>query len=372
MSLRRKAVSGVKWTFASQISRQVIQFVSTAILARLLAPSDYGLLAMALVVVGIIELFRDLGTSAALIQRREISSDCLSSLFWLNAFIGLVAALLLWVFSSTIASIYREPQLELLLQVLAPIFVVSGVGQVQRALLEKNLKFNQLAWIEIWSYLGGTILAVGMAVVGYGVWSLVLQSIGAAVIATVLLLTASSWQPSLCFRLTEIRSIAHYSLPLAGFNFFNYLSRNADYMLVGRFLGPVDLGYYTLAYRLMLYPLQTVSFAISRVMFPVFSEIQDEDVRFRKVYLILCASIAVITFPMMGGLMAVCDLFALTMFGSQWAPVVPLILILAPVGCFSRLEQPLGTFTKPRDEPIYSYDGAFSLARCPFWLSSLD
>ena len=93
MSLRRKAVSGVKWTFASQISRQVIQFVSTAILARLLAPSDYGLLAMALVVVGIIELFRDLGTSAALIQRKEISSDCLSSLFWLNAFVGLVAAL---------------------------------------------------------------------------------------------------------------------------------------------------------------------------------------------------------------------------------------------------------------------------------------
>jgi PST family polysaccharide transporter len=110
-------------------------------------------------------------------------------------------------------------------------------------------------------------------------------------------------------------------------------------MIIGRFLGPVDLGYYTLAYRLMLYPLQTVSSAIGRVMFPVFSEIQEEEARFRKVYVSLCASIAVITFPMMGGLVAVCDFFVLTVFGQQWTPVVPLLLILAPVG----LLQSIGT-----------------------------
>lgn len=339
MSLRRKAVSSVKWTFASQIGRQVIQFISTAVLARLLAPSDYGLLAMALVVIGIIELFRDLGSSAALIQRKEISSVYLSSLFWFNVLIGLATTLLLWVLSPTIANLYREPRLERLLQVFAPIFFVSGVGQVQRALLEKNLVFDQLAKIEVWSYLVGAVLAVGMAIAGYGVWSLVFQSMGAAMVGTLLLLISSHWRPLLCFSWREVRSAAHYSLPLTGFNFFNFLSRNADYMIIGRFLGPVDLGYYTLAYRLMLYPLQTVSSAIGRVMFPVFSEIQEEEARFRKVYVSLCASIAVITFPMMGGLVAVCDFFVLTVFGQQWTPVVPLLLILAPVG----LLQSIGT-----------------------------
>lgn len=339
MSLRRKTVSSVKWTFASQIGRQGIHFISTAVLARLLAPGDYGLLAMALVVIGIIELFRDLGSSAALIQRKEISSVHLSSLFWFNVLIGLATTLLLWLLSPIIANLYREPRLERLLQVFAPIFLVSGVAQVQRALLEKNLIFDQLAKIEVCSYLVGAVLAIGMAQAGYGVWSLVFQSMGTAMVATLLLLISSRWRPLLSFSWREVRSAAHYSLPLTGFNFFNFLSRNADYMIIGRFLGPVDLGYYTVAYKLMLYPLQTVSSAIGRVMFPVFSEIQEEEARFRKVYVSLCASIAVITFPTMGGLIAVCDFFVLTVFGQQWTPVVPLLLILGPVG----LLQSIGT-----------------------------
>lgn len=327
----------------------------------MLAPSDYGLLAMALVVIGILELFRDLGTSAALIQRKEISSDYLSSLFWFNVVLGLVTTLLLWTLSPTVADIYREPRLERLLQVFAPIFLISGIGQVQRALLERNLGFNHLAKIETWSYLAGTILAVSMATAGYGVWSLVFQSMGTAMVATLLLLTSTGWEPSLCFNWREIRSVAHYSLPLAGFNFFNFLSRNTDYMLIGRFLGPADLGYYTLAYRLMLYPLQTVSSAIGRVMFPVFSEIQEEEARFRKVYVVLCASIAVITFPMMGGLMAVCDVLVLTVFGPQWTAVVPLLLILAPVGLIQSIGTTVGNIyqAKGRTDLLLSW-GVFS------------
>ena len=316
-----------------------MQWVTIIILARLLSPSDFGLIGMVMVVIGFVGLFKDLGTSAAVIQRKGVSEELLSSIFWVNVAFGVLAMVVLFVLSPLAASLYHEPRLTPLLGVLSLTVFISGLSVLQQAILERDLAFHTLAKVEISAIACGSVVAVGLAMLGAGVWSLVYQSLTVTLVTTVLLWVSSAWRPKMIFCWTEVKLVSSYSLNLTGFNIFNYFARNADYLLIGRFLGAQDLGYYTLAYRIMLYPLQSISAVIGRVMFPVYSQIQDDDVMFRRVYLNVAGGIALITFPMMLGLMALSGPFVLTAFGSQWRPVVLLLMIFAPVG----LAQSIGT-----------------------------
>ena len=337
--------------------------------ARLLSPSDYGLLTMALVVTGMIDLFRDLGTSAALVHRKEVSDSMLSSLFWFNTAIGLGSTVLLWLLSPVFSKFYQEPRLELLLRVLAPTFFISGLGQVQRTLMEKDLGFGRLAKVEISSSALASIVGIGLALAGAGVWSLVFQSLTTATAAAAILFLSLSWKPSWEFRWKEIKSLGYYSLQLTGFNLFNFLSRNADYLLVGCFLGARDLGYYTMAYRVMLYPLQNVSQVIGRVIFPVFSQVQEDEARLRRGYLTVAGSIALVSFPMMTGLMVASDILVPVVFGPEWEPVIPLITILALIGLVQSVGTTVGSIyqAKGRTDLMLRW-GLFSgcLAVCAF------
>ena len=290
-------------------------------LARLLAPSDFGLLTMSAVGIAFADLLGDLGTSSAVIQRKEPSQSLLSSIFWFNLGIGLFSASALFALSPLVASYYREQRISSILKLLALVLPISAAGTVQRSFLERDLAFRKLATVEAGSAVLASTVGIVMALQGYGVWSLVMQTLVAGGATTTLLWFATCWKPSLIFDWAAMGSIQGYSLNLAGFNIFNFLSRNADYLLIGRFLGTQNLGYYSLAYRIMFYPLQNISAVIGRVMFPVFAQVQDDDARFRRAYLGAAGSIAVITFPMMAGIFAVCDYFVLTVFsGSSGRP----------------------------------------------------
>ncbi|NEO43868.1 MAG: MOP flippase family protein [Moorea sp. SIO4A3] len=343
MSLKQQAVSGVKWSTVSQVGRQVMQFVTAAILARLLSPSDFGLVGMATIVIGFIGLFKDLGTSAAVIHRKNVSNSLLSSIFWVNVIFGILSTLILFLLSPLVASFYQEPRLTSILKVLSLTFCISGISILQKAILERNLAFNALAKIEISAILSGSVVGIGAALLGFGVWSLVYQTLTLVTVTTALLLIFTPWKPELILRLSELKEVSTYSLNLTGFSIFNYFVRNVDYLLVGRFLGSQALGYYTLAYRLMLYPLQNISHVIARVMFPVFSKIQDDNAKFRNAYLKVISSIALVSFPIMGGIWVLAEPFILALFGSQWQPVILLLMILAPVGMIQSLETTIGT-----------------------------
>jgi O-antigen/teichoic acid export membrane protein len=343
LSLKQASVSAAKWSFVSQFGRQVMQLTTTAILARLLAPSDFGLLGMALVVTGAVDLLRDLGTSAAIIQRKELPGSSLSSLFWLNTAVGSVLTFLLWFLSPSTSLLYREPRLCLILRSLAPVFSISGLCLVHRSLLERELRFNSLAKIELVAVLTASLTGIGMAAAGFGIWSLVWQSLISAAATSAMLWTFTNWRPAWQFRWADIRPLARFSLNLTAFNLCNFFARNADYILIGRFLGVRELGYYSLAYRLMLYPLQNISEVVGRVMFPVFSRIHEDEQRFRRGYLTVASSIALVSFPMMTGLMVTSDLLVPVIFGSQWSPVIPLIIILAPIGLIQSVGTTVGS-----------------------------
>jgi PST family polysaccharide transporter len=339
MSLKKQAASGVKWSALSQIGRQAMQFATTTVLARLLLPSDFGLVGMATIVLGFINLFSDLGTSAAVIQRKNTSDSLLQSIFWINIGFGFLGTAILFVCSPLIASFYQEPRVIPVLRVLSLTFFISGFSILQKALLERDLAFNTLAKVELSAVVSGSVVGIGSALLGFGVWSLVYQSLAVVIATTLSLWVATRWKPQLTFCGSELREVSNYSLNLTGFNIYNYFSRNADYLLIGRFLGTQDLGYYTLAYRLMIFPLLNISLMLSRVMFPVFSQFQDDNAKFSRVYLKVVGAIALITFPMMIALWAVAEPFIVTLFGSQWRPVILLLMILAPVG----MGQSIGT-----------------------------
>jgi O-antigen/teichoic acid export membrane protein len=343
VSLRRSAISGIKWSAISLFARRGLSLVTTIVLARLLAPADFGLVAMAAVVIGFIEMFKDLGTAAAVIQRKNLSQGLLASIFWLNAGFGLAAAMVLYLLAPLLGAFYREPEVIPIMQVLSLSFLLSGLSNVQMSLLERNLEFDKLARIEISTSLFASLVGITAAFLGHGAWSLVYQMLAGNFLATLLLWVGSRWRPSWQFDWAGIRSVMDFSLNLTAASIINYFTRNADKLLIGRFLGSQDLGYYDLAYRLMQFPLQGISAVIGRVMFPLYSRMQDDAGQFGRIYLKVASAIALISFPLMLGLMALAGPFMLTLFGPAWIPVIPLLLILAPLGAVQSIATTVGS-----------------------------
>lgn len=339
----QSAVSSARWLALSQAGRQGIQFATSILLARLLAPSDFGVLGMALVVINFAMLFRDMGISAAIVQRKEISEQMISSLFWVNMLVGFTAMALLWLIAPLAASFYIEPRMVPIVRALSLNFVLSASSGMHQSLLERKLDFDRLARMELAASLFGAVIAIGAALFHAGVWSLVYQSLGMMALTTISLWTMAEWRPYIVLEWSEFKSVSNFSLHLVGFNLLNYCARNLDYLLIGKLLGATALGYYTYAYRIMLYPLQNVSAVVGRVMFPVYSKLQNNNTILRENYLKTVSTIALITFPMMLGLIGVREQLVLGVFGPQWQAIQPLILILAPVG----LIQSIGTTVGP-------------------------
>jgi PST family polysaccharide transporter len=338
-NLRQKAVSGMKWSAISQAGRLGTQLLTTIILARLLDPSDFGLVEMAMVALGFVAIFKDLGTTAAIIQRKELSGTLLSSVFWVNVFFGLLIMIVLFALAPLIGLFYRELRVVTVLRVLSISFFISGLGMLQQALLERRLAFDTVAKLEALSTMVGAIVGIVLAVEGVGVWSLVFQSLVTVATLTMLLWWSSPWRPQWSFRWSEVKTISQFSLNLTGFSIINFFIRSADNLLIGRYLGAQELGYYTLAYRILLFPIQNISAVTGRVMYPVLSSMQDDNQRFAAAYLRVIAVISLITFPLMMGVVAVAKPLVLTFFGEKWQPVILLMVIFAPVG----LIQSIGT-----------------------------
>lgn len=332
MTLTHSVLTATRWSAFSQVMRQLSQLAVTVILARLLSPDDFGVIAMATVLTGFVILLSDLGTSAAVIQRAEHPAGFLSAVFWVNIAFGVLAMLAVIALSPVVAAFYHEERLVPVLIVLSLSFPLAGLVALQRALLEKSMSFDVLARIEMLSTAIGAVTGVAVAFAGGGIWALVLQTVSTVAAMAIALWANSSWRPGFGASLAEIRSIAGFSGYLTGFNVVNYFARNADYVLIGWLLGSEQLGYYTMAYRILMFPLQNLSAVITRVTLPAFSRIQADDSRFRRGYLASIGVIAVVSFPVMAGVFSVARPLVEAAFGDRWLPMVPILMIFAPVG----------------------------------------
>jgi O-antigen/teichoic acid export membrane protein len=339
--LTAKVGSGTFWSALARVSVQVVSFISAAVVARKLGPDAYGVMNMAQIAIGLLTLFREVGIGSAVVQRREINQEFLSSLFWMNMVLGCVATLICLGSAPFFATFFKQPQVASLLQFLALGFLLTSTTTIHVGLLMRKMSFRGLAIIEILSAVLSLAVAVTFAYSGAGVWSLVASTLAYSTTTTLGTLLIAKWWPAMYFAWKDIRSIMSFSAGLSGFNLVNYFARNADNILIGKYLGTRPLGFYQFAYMVMLYPLQNVSQLLGRVLFPAFAEIQTDHARFRQAYLRSSCVIAFVSFPMMAGVAAVAEPFVKVWLGSKWLPVVLLIQVLAPVGML----QSLGTTT---------------------------
>jgi PST family polysaccharide transporter len=295
-----------------------------------------------MVFVGFALTLGKFGIGAALIQRPKVTSSHISTAFWTNLAIGcglLVGAYLLGPF---IADFYGEPLVGLLVRVLGVLFLVGAVGIVPRALLQRRMKFDAIAKVELASAILSGALAIGSALSGWGVWSLVVQQVCKKAGDSVGFWIFATQYPRLHFSMSSVRDLFGFSIGHAGFNMINYWARKSDDLLIGRFIGSYGLGVYDRAYRLMLFPITQIIGMISRVMFPALSSIQHERERVKHIYLRTIGVLALIIFPLMMGLYVVADSFVVVLFGEQWAEVAPIVEILCFVAIFHTVTNPVG------------------------------
>lgn len=327
-----RAISGVKWSSVSQAVRLASQLIGVFVLARLLPASDFGLMAIATVVAGFANLFRDMGTAAAVIQRKQLSPQLLDSIFWFNVAVGLALSTSLILLAPLIARMFDEPRLAKVLVALAGVFLLACLGAVQQALLERDSQFRSLALLESVAAIIGSAIAIGGASAGWGVYSLVSQTLASTAVTNLALWSISDWRPKTRGCLAEIRGLVQFSGNLVGFNVFNYFARNADNLLIGLLLGAHALGLYSMAYKLMLWPIQNISAVMARALLPTFSRLQERKDRFGTAFVQVSTAIIFITAPLMSGAFVLRDPLVILALGESWKPVADLLFWLAPVG----------------------------------------
>ena len=342
MNLTQKTVKGVSWAGVSQVIRLLLQFGIIAFLARLLSPKEFGLIAMVVVFTNLAMVFRDFGLTAALVQRKELTEEHLFFSFWLNILAGLILSLIIAAAAPAIAHFYSEPELTPVTIVIGATFFISSFGIVQMALLMKQLDFKRLAIVEISAVAISGTVAILLALAGFGVWSLVWQQVIFSFATVVFLWLFSRWRPQFSFRWQRGKELLGFGLNLTGFNILNYFTRNMGKLLIGRSLGSIPLGFYDLAYRLLLFPLDNISSVIGRVMFPALSIIQQDKAKTRYAYLRATRYIAMVSFPLMLGLLILAPQFVPVIFGPQWGRSIFLIQILALVGLMQSISTTVG------------------------------
>jgi len=343
--LKTQAVSGVKWSGISMGMVTTLRFVTLAILARLLSPSDFGLMGMVMVVIGFAQAFADMGLSNAIIQRQDVPESHLSSFFWINFLTGILLFICMLLIRPLAVIYFKQPNLSNYLIFAAFIFLITPAGQIFTTLLRKELRFKILSKIEIGSMVVYSVSAIGLALAKFGVLSLIFGQLISSLFTVGILffIFRKSWLPRFHFSIKEIQSYLSFGAFQMGERAVNYLSANIDYIIIGRFLGPAALGFYALAYQIMIFPLTKINPIITKVAFPVFSKIQDDNSIMRRGYCKAINYISMLSFPMLAGMLVIAPEFVRLVYGAKWVPSIIVLQIFCLVGVFKSLGNPVGS-----------------------------
>jgi O-antigen/teichoic acid export membrane protein len=353
MAVGKQAFSSTIWSTATQVSRQGVSLIVAIILARNLTPEDFGIIAMVTVFTGFLWVFRDFGAGSYLIFLKNENRSAQSTAFWLSVILGLILFAILWVTAPIIAEFYRMQLLVDIARYLALSFLIGGVTQVSVSLLQRDLKFKKLFFMHLIPIIGSGGVAVYMAISGYGVWSLVVQTLVMYALQTLLLLV---WGPKIYLRGASTKAfqdIMSYSLPLLGTNTLNYWVRNVDNLLIGKVLGQEALGFYSRAYSFLLIPVSAVTQNVTAVLFPAISSMKEDKERVRKAVLRVLELSVLISFPTLTFSFFFAMDITVTILGVQWNPIVPLIEVFCAIGIIQTISSFMG--------PIYLSQGATRL-----------
>jgi PST family polysaccharide transporter len=341
-NLRTLTVHALSWSFASKFTSQAISILFGIILARLLIPEDFGLVAMALVMTRFAGLFADIGFGSALIQKKDVNEGHFSSVFWLNNITGVALSITLVLLSPFIAAFFNRPELEPITMALSITFIFNALALVPRSWLSKKLAFRELGTIDLVSMILSGGLAIVMAVEGYGFWSLVVQQVVERVLSTFLVWMVVDWRPRKGLNILAIRELFSFSASVFSTRSLQFISLNIGNLLLGKFLSAQAAGLFDKAQSMMLSPLQNISHVIGNVMFPSLSLIQAETDRVKSTYIRLINTVSLFSFPMMVGMFVVADSFVLGVLGPNWSDVIQLFRILCIAGLLTSIASVTG------------------------------
>ena len=335
--LGRTAARGAVVTLSAQGLKIIIQVVGVVVLARMLLPGDYGLVAMVTSIVGVAEIFRDFGLSAAAIQSKSLSRGQRTNLFWINTAAGAVLTAMIMLGAPLIALVYHRGELVDVARWLAPVFLLNGMATQYRASLTRNLKFRHLASVEVTAPAIALAASILVASQGGGYWALVVQQLSTAALLLILLVIVSRWLPGLFDRTAPMRDLLRFGWNLAGSQLIGYIANNVDSLTIGIRLGPTSLGLYNRAFQLLMTPLAQVRTPTTTVALPILSRLKDsqsETDRFVQrgqlgLGLTLVAGLGLI----IGAADPVTEIF----LGERWAAVSPILRLLAAAGIFQTL-----------------------------------
>jgi O-antigen/teichoic acid export membrane protein len=336
----RIALRGGLVTIGAQGFKMAIQFLSVIVLARLLVPEDFGLVASVGPIVAIVALLQNLGLQQAVVQRKEISDRQLNQVFWISAVVGLGSAVVVTCLAPAIAAFYGDQRMLGITIASALPLLLGSMAAVPLALLNRHLRFGQLALNDMMTAAAGLLTTAVAAYVGLGYWSLVIGPAVSAVIALVAAWLATQWMPSRP-ELKVDAEILSFGANLTGFNVANFFARNLDKILIGKISGAVELGYYDRAYKLLLFPLQNINQPLTRVMVPLLSRIHEDKARFRDIYVRTNWMLAAVIVPGIAALTCTSRQTVDLLFGDHWGDVAP---IFAWLGIAS-LVQPVSNTT---------------------------
>jgi len=327
--LGSKVAIGAAWTFTNVGLRIVLTIASTAILARLLTPEDFGLIAMSALVTEFAALLGNIGIGGILIQRKALRRLDMDTAFWITMAIDTALCLLVFAASFIAGAIFQTPQAQTIIAVSSLSFIISGLSTVHMALLSRTLRFREDFVIQAGSLICRIVASVLLAMAGFGVWSLVFASLIGQLTTLLLAYLIVPYLPRLRFNRSLLSEYARTSGSYLGGGIVNYLMSNLDYMIVGRRFGPESLGYYQTAFSLPEELRNRLSAPLQRVLFPAYSRLQDDLSAMQYGVLKSLRLLALVTIPLGVGLAAAADPLVRVLYGDQWLPVIPLLKILA-------------------------------------------
>lgn len=317
---------------AAQLVMVAIQLLSIVILSRLLDPEDFGVIAMITAITAFMGLFRDMGLSTASIQKGDLSHAQTSALFWLNALAGFLLMLLVMALSPAIAWFYHNPALVPLTAALSTTFLFSSLGAQHSALMQRELRFKPKAIADVSGAAITLIISVTLAMNEWRYWALAAGTIVGAITTTILYCSFSRFKPAPPRIASGLKELIGFGANVTAFEIVNYLHRNLDNILIGRFWGAAALGMYSRGYQMMMLPIVSLRTPINSIAFPVLSRLRNDHAEFRRYYRRISSLLALLSMPLMTFLVLNASDVIEVALGNQWAAVAPIFVFLGLAG----------------------------------------
>ncbi|MBD2436525.1 lipopolysaccharide biosynthesis protein [Nostoc sp. FACHB-110] len=327
-NLKQKALVGVFWSAIESWGRQLLSLAVFFILARLLGPETFGLVALASVFLAFLQVFLDQGFTQAIVQRQNLEPEHLDTAFWTNLGISFILTILCFSSADLVGHFFKEPQIIPILKCLSINFIITAFNSVQNALFERKLAFKTLAKRSLLAVTTGGIVGVTMAFMGFGVWSLVGQQLFNSLAGVLVIWWASDWRPKFRFSPKHFKELFAFGVNVVGMNIAYFISRRSDDFLIGYFLGSSALGYYSVGYRVFSILTELLTSVLSKVTLPTFARLQQDPERLRNALYQAIQLSSLITFPGFLITSVLAPELIQVVFGEKWLPSVPIMQIL--------------------------------------------